>query len=179
MHPLRVLLLAVNVVGGVAVLGSYALGIRAHENAGALLWGAVPESLRPVYTISMFTATAGYLAFTAYVLLLVDPGVARIGGFGYGLLIALYVLVLLPAALWMPLTFRFLDAGATSESLWLAIRAVLAATGLGALALIAALAAMSGAPAGTLRTAAFVGAIAFSLQTSLLDALVWPALFRR
>ena len=39
--------LVLNVVGGAAVLGSYAWGIASHDNPGAALWGAVPEALRP------------------------------------------------------------------------------------------------------------------------------------
>ena len=179
MHPLRALLLAINVVGGIAVLGSYALGIRSHAEAGVLLWGGVPESLRPLYTTSMITATVGYLAFTGYLFFLVDPDAARVGPFGYRLLLLLYVLVLLPSALWMPLTFRFLDGGATSESLWLAVRGVLALVGLGAAAMIAALATLQGAPGGRWRIVALIGAVAFSIQTSLLDGIIWPAFFRR
>lgn len=179
MNSQRLLLLAINVLGGAAVLGSYAVGIRSHANAGTALWGGVPETLRPVYTASMLSATVGYLAFTAYVLFRVEPEAARVGPFGYGALLALYLAILVPSALWMPLTFRFVDGGGGSEGLWLAVRAVLALVGLGALGMIAALASLTGVPTGLFRAVAVGGAVLFSIQTTLLDGLVWPALFRR
>ena len=90
MHPLRLLLLAIDIIGGAAVLGSYAVGIRSHDNPGAALWGGVPEAIRPVYTASMLSATVGYLVFTSY-LLRIDPDATRVGPWGYGVLIVLHL----------------------------------------------------------------------------------------
>ena len=52
-----------NLLGGTAVLGSYAQGILTHESPGAALWGGVPPAIVPLYNGSMLTATAGYLLF--------------------------------------------------------------------------------------------------------------------
>ena len=91
MHSLKWALLGLNVVGGAAVLGSYAWGIAGHSNPGAALWGGVPEALRPVYTASMLSATGGYLTLFGYVFTQLDPEKARIGPFGYAALLPVQV----------------------------------------------------------------------------------------
>ena len=176
MHPARRSLLVLNVLGGTAVLGSYAWGIQSHPDASGQVWGGVPESLRPIYTVCMLLAAAGYFAYSPLVFFRLDPDHTRIaGGFGFGAFHLLYALVLIPSALWMPLTFAMLDA--PSPSLWLAIRAVLALVGLGSLGLVVAVATAQPLRAPIGRALAVAGAIAFSFQTAVLDAIVWPAYF--
>ncbi len=175
---MRLLLWVVNLVGGLAVLGSYAHGILTHEEPGRALWGGVPSSLRPLYQICMLLATAGYFAFSGFLLFAVPPETTRIAGrWGYGALVPIHALFLIASALWMPLTFRYLAAPTTGG--WIAVRAVLFATGIGALALIAALATIEPREPRWSWALALVGACAFALQTAILDGLVWPALFRR
>jgi len=179
MHPARRWLLVLNVLGGLAVLGSYAWGIAANPETRGQVWGGVPDSLRPLYTTSMLLAAAGYFAFSPFVFFRLDPERTRIaGGLGFGAFPLLYALVLIPSALWMPLTFAMLDA--PSAALWAAIRTVLALVGIGSLGLVAAVATAQPPDAAPLaRAVAVVGALAFSFQTAILDALVWPAYFPR
>jgi hypothetical protein len=87
----------------------------------------------------------------------------------------LYALILAPSALWMPLTFAMLEA--PSGALWAAIRLTLAVVGLASLGLLAAIASARPADAPIARRVALAGALAFSMQTAVLDALVWPAYF--
>jgi hypothetical protein len=176
-HPAHVTLLWLNVLGGAAVLGSYAWGLAGHPESRGALWGGVPESLRSLYTASMLLAAAGYFAFGFFVLFRLDPDRVSVGRFGFGLFHALYALILIPSALWLPLTFEMLAA--PSAALWLAIRAVLALVALGSLGLVAALAFAAPAESPLARGVALAGALAFSFQTALLDALVWPAYFPR
>jgi len=176
-HPQRRILLAINVVGGVAVLGSYAHGIATHPEPAAALWGGVPEGLRsPLYQVCMLLATAGYFAFTSYLLLRVDPDAARVGRFGFGLFHALYLGMLLPSALWMPLTFAWLDA--PGPALWMAVRVVLFAVGIASLGLVVALLRLRPRGPRLHHALAVLGAVAFANQTAVLDALVWPHYFR-
>jgi hypothetical protein len=176
MHPARRSLLWLNVVGGIAVLGSYAHGLTSNPLARSELWGGVPLALQPLYTASMLLAALGYFAFSAFVFLRLDPERARIGGrFGFGAFHALYALILLPSALWLPLTFQMLES--PSRVLWVVIRVTLGLVGLGSLGLVAAIASASPHSAPGSRRLAIAGAIAFSFQTALLDALVWPAYF--
>jgi hypothetical protein len=176
MHPQRRSLLALNVVGGLAVLGSYAWGIAANPETRGAVWGGVPESLKPLYTTSMLLAALGYFLYSHLVFLRLDPEKTVLaGGFGYRAFHFLYTLVLLPSALWMPLTFAMLAA--PGAGLWLAIRLVLALVGLGSLGLVAAVATAGPLRAPVARALAVFGALAFAFQTALLDALVWPAYF--
>lgn len=167
MDPARRDFLLLNLVGGIAVLGSYALWLGNRPEDAGLLWGSVRGAGRSLYTASMLLATCGYFAFSIP-LLRADPG--RIG---LGSLNALLALVLFPSALWMPLTFEYLRF--PSPAAWWAMRAVLAVVGLASLALLVALSRRRDAlPGGRL---ASLGAAAFTFQTLVLDALVWPEVF--
>jgi hypothetical protein len=176
MHPARRSLLWLNVLGGIAVLASYVHGLASNPLTRGAVWGEVPEALRPLYTLNMLLAAAGYFAFSSFVFFRLDPARTRIaGGFGYGAFHACYALILVPSALWLPLTFELLEA--PSAALWQAIRVTLALVGLGSLGLLVAIATAKPHDAPWARQLAIAGAIAFTLQTALLDALIWPAYF--
>jgi hypothetical protein len=172
MHPQRRRMAWINLLGGIAVLGSYAQGFLSHPAISGELWGEVPQALRPLYVLSMFTAAAGYLAFTAFLFLRVDPDQARVAGrYDLGLFNWLYLVILIPSALWMPLTFQMLDS--PGPTLWLLIRLVLWSVGLGSLALVVALWRLRPRQPARLYWLAVLGSVAFTVQTGLLDALVW------
>jgi hypothetical protein len=169
-------LTALVVLGGAAVLGSYAYGLLAPGADGGALWGGVPQALLPAYQANMVLATAGFFAYTYFLLLQVDPGAVRIGGlFGFGLFYPLYAGILLPSALWMPLVLAMLRQ--PGDLLWWSIRAVLAVAGLCSLGLTAALLALRPQKPRRAYVLAVVGSVPFTLQTLVLDALLWPAVF--
>ena len=58
---------------GIAVLGSYAYCLTNHPGPNGDFWGGVPDALRPVYTVNMFLAAAGYLAFTFFLMFRWQP----------------------------------------------------------------------------------------------------------
>lgn len=164
-------------VGGLAVLGSYAIGLATHPESRNALWGGVPGDWRGIYTTSMFTATAGYFAFTSWFLFACDAERSRyFGGRTLDAVTAIYAAVLVSAALWMPLTFAHLE----NPDFWLgvAVRSVLAITGAGSLALFPAL--VSSDPRGGPWHfwLALLGLAAFSFQTAILDATVWTAFYQ-
>jgi hypothetical protein len=167
------MLIALNVVGGTAVLVSYALGVGALP--GDALWGGVPDGLRPLYTVNMLLAAAGYFLFTPYILFRLDPETTRVAGrFGYGIFHVLYALVLIPSALWLPLTAHMVEH--PSLAAWASVRIVLALAALGAFGLMVSVATLGpGAPRG--RRWAIAGLTPFCLQIVVLDAFVWPAFF--
>jgi hypothetical protein len=176
MHSQRLALAWINVLGGLAVLGSYAWGFVAQPETVGALWGGVPEALHPVYTANMFLAAGGYFLFTRFVFLRLAPDTTRVGaGLGYGIFPLLYLLVLVPSALWMPLTFALLEA--PSAPLWWLVRLDLALVGAGSVGLLAAILTLRAPSGGGDRVAAVVGLVPFILQTAVLDALVWPAYF--
>ncbi len=176
MQGIQLGLLGVTVVGGAAVLGSYAHGLRTHASPAEALWGGVPRRLRPAYGISMLAAASGFFGFLVHLLLFVEPARVGLPG-GYGAYLVLFTLILLPSALWMPLTFRY--RARPSAGRWAAVRAALTLAGLGSLGLLAALVLERPAPVTASWIAALIGASLFSIQTAFLDALLWPALYRR
>jgi hypothetical protein len=50
--------------GGLAVLGSYVYGFVSYPGAADILWGGVPQGIRPVYTANMFLAATSFFVFT-------------------------------------------------------------------------------------------------------------------
>lgn len=176
MHASKVIMILLNVVGGAAVLGSYAHGFANKPDSAAALWGGVPTSIQPLYTVTMLLAAAGYFLFASFILLRLDPERTRIGGrFGYGTFNLLYALILFPSALWMPMTFLMIEQPGTV--LWIGIRLVLALVGIGSLGLLGSLLTLDRKEPRTHYWLAIAGACAFCVQTALLDALVWPAYF--
>jgi hypothetical protein len=175
-HPQKRAWLAINVVGGVAVLGSYVHGLATHPETRNALWGSMPDELKAVYNVTMWLAAAGYFLFSYYFLLRTDVGEARFGKrFGFGLVNALYALVMVASALWMPLTFAYLQK--PSPSLWAAVRLDLLAAGAGSIGLMIALFVMNPRAQGVAGVLALLGLLLFSLQTAFLDPLVWPQFF--
>ncbi len=177
MSRTRLLLLLVNLVGGIAVLGSYALGIATHADPVPTLWGQVPEAWRPVYTVSMFLAAAGYLTFGPYLLFRVHPDTTRLaGGLAFGWLLLPFLLILGPSALWMSLTFRFAESGLQSD--WMAVRLALGLVALGSLLLLWMLVGLRPRVHPRHWALSIAGAAAFLFQTGVLDALAWAGFYR-
>lgn len=166
----------INVLGGVAVLGSYAYGIAAHPETAGNVWGGVPEWLKPYYTVSMLTAALGYFLFSYFLFFRLDAERARVAGrFDFDLFNFLYLFILVPSALWMPLTFRMLEA--PNDGLWVAIRVVLGVVGVASVGLIASLLLVTPRQPVWAYALAILGSVAFAVQTALLDAIVWPEFF--
>jgi hypothetical protein len=168
----RRFLALVNVVGGLAVLGSYAYGLLTHPGNRGAAWGGLPDELRGLYTISMFVAAAGYLVMTHYAWAWLAPRQATVWGMpATRILTPLYVAVLVPSALWLPLTFRLIETSSAVD--WLLMRLVLGTVALSSIALVCVVGAARPAPNGARRTVAIAGGLAFCWQTAALDAMVW------
>ena len=138
MHAQKRTLGWIVLLGGVAVLTSYAYILGLEPEIQMKLWGGVPAALLPAYVASMVLATAGFFAFTFFLLFRADPDRVQVAGrFGYSLFYGLYVMILAPSALWLPLTSAMVRQ--SNDLLWLAVRLVLLVVGLGAVALLLAL----------------------------------------
>ncbi len=155
---MRTALWLVNVIGGIAVLGSYVWGVTGVPEPGRL-WGRIPEGIRPVYSAFMPLAAIGYFLILAWAHR--NPQ--------WRMVAAMSVMLVCSTA-WMPLSFAALE----NARLLPLVQAVLALTALASLAM--GLIIWQGDPS-SLRTAALVGVLAFCWQTVLLDALVWPRFF--
>ena len=174
----QIILLIINIIGGVAVIGSYVIGLRGQSGGADVLWGGVPTSIRPVYGVSMILSALGYFAFLYFILFRLVPDEVSIGGrFGFSLFFAIFVVMLIPSALWMPLTNVYV--GNSSTGTWIAVRTVLVLVGLASIGLVWALLGLQARNHGVAYWLAVAGSGYFAFHTAILDAIVWAALFRR
>jgi hypothetical protein len=174
-HQQKKAWLAINAVGGAAVLGSYVHGLLTHPETRNDLWGSIPLELQAVYGVTMWLAAGGYFFFSYYFLVRTDADEVRFGRFGFGLINALYALIMIASAAWMPLTFAYLEN--PSSALWLAVRVDLLGVAVGSIGLMIALFTMKPRAEGLAGVFALLGLLFFALQTAFLDPLVWPQFF--
>jgi hypothetical protein len=173
----QIILLIINILGGAAVIGSYVFGLSGQSGGANVLWGGVPSSLRPVYTVSMILSALGFFAFIYFILFRLVPGEVLIGGrFGFSLFYAIFLVILVASAFWMPLTNAYV--GNPSTGMWIGIRTVLALVGLGSIALMLALLTLQTKVPGISYWLAVAGSGYFAFHTAILDAIVWAALFK-
>lgn len=176
MDPRRRLLLILIGVGGLAVLGSYALAFATEPDIRAALWGDLPEgTVRSLYTVNMLLAASSFFPATI-ALGFATPleSFREQTGLSFRTLLWAYVAILIPSAAWLPLTALYLKS--PSATLWWVIRLDLFAVGAGATLVGWMLIQRArGGPAWTRASAALF--FFFWLQTMVLDALVWPAFF--
>jgi hypothetical protein len=171
----RTTLIIINILGGLLVLASYAWGFLVEPKAGDILWGGVPASLRPVYTISMFLAAAGYFVFSIFILHL-DPERTKILNWpGFKVFNILFAVILIPSALWLPLTMLALNH-ASQLFVWF-VRLDLVLVALGSLGLLYALIKVHPRKTAWLQRLAIIGGLLFIFQTVILDAVIWAANF--
>ena len=167
----------INVVGGCVVLGSYLWGFIAQTAAMGALWGGVPEAARGIYTVNMFLAAGGYFLFTPYLVFRWMTVPTLRGPENTRWLSCLYLAILVPSAMWLPLTALMLEN--PGALLWLVIRVTLVLVGAGAVGLLWTLARTRTEDRRPGFKFAVVGLLPFILQTAILDAIVWPIYFVR
>ena len=173
----QIVLLIINIIGGAAVIGSYIFGLNAQSGGANVLWGGVPENIRPVYGISMILSAVGYFAFIYYLLFRLTPSEVSIAGmFNFSLFYVIFIFMLIPSAFWMPLTNLYVANPGTG--LWAAVRTVLALVGLASIALLWALLSIQGKAPGVSYWLAVAGSGYFAFHTAILDAIIWAALFK-
>jgi hypothetical protein len=176
MNAQQRLLAGIIALGGLAVIGSYAFVLNTYPGIDRALWGGVPGGVRPVYTFSMFLAAAGFFAFTFLILFRLSPQTVRLPSrLGFRLFLILYLLILVPSAVWMPLTATMIEH--PNPITWLGVRLVLVLVGLSSLELTGCLIGLRPRPQGVTFGLALAGSLAFCVQTVLLDAIIWPAYF--
>jgi hypothetical protein len=176
MDSQQIILGVINIIGGILVIGSYLYGIKTNPDTKGDAWGGIPAAIKPLYTISMLLAAAGYFAFSSFIIFSLDPmEVAAANSFSYSIFIVAYVLILFPSAIWMPLTFAMLRN--PRRILWWSIRLTLAVVGIGSLGLLVLLLMLNHDEPAWRLWLAVAGSILFCIQTAILDALVWPVYF--
>lgn len=173
MQKPTIVLLIFCIVGGIFVLASYIFTIMHFPKDINSFWGAIPKSFLPPYYLSMALAAIGYFIFTSFILLNISPEKTN----GYSLYTILYICILIPSALWMPLVYTYLNTPSTV--IWIFIRSVLVIVGLASLGIFILLITTQPKPTGTHYTLALASTAFFFFHTGILDALVWPYYFKR
>jgi hypothetical protein len=177
MSTQHIILLVINILGGIAVIGSYIFGLNAQAGGTNALWGGVPANIRLVYGISMILAALGYFAFSYFIFFRLVPGEVSVAGrFGFSLFYAIFLVILIPSALWMPLTNLYVTNPSTG--MWIGVRTVLAIVGLASIALVWALLSLQTKVPHISYWLAVAGSAYFAFHTAILDAIVWAALFK-
>ena len=167
--------LGINLLGGVAVLGSYAHGLLTHPGQGAALWGTMPPRLVPVYVGMMPLAALGYLVTAAFVLRTPAAALTIRGEPAHPQLSFTTAAFLLASTWWMPLCWAVLDRQDPGLLQW--IQLTLMVAGACALLNLVALLRLDPTPTPRLRWAAVAGSVALVLQCTVLDAFIWPRFF--
>jgi len=177
MNVSQKIFLAINIIGGILVLGSYYFGLRGGKGVDAL-WGGVPENIRPIYTISMLICAIGYFIFFGYIILNLGGEVFKSSYWlGEKLFLVLFALILIASALWMPLVNVMVSNPSTL--VWVGIRVVLVVVALASLGVVVALLTLTPRPTGVFYYSAVIGMIWFTLHTGILDAILWPYLWEK
>jgi hypothetical protein len=173
----QVILLIINVIGGIAVIGSYIFGLNAQSGGANILWGGVPTGIRPVYGVSMIISALGYFAFLYFIFFKLTPDEVTIASrFGFWLFYIIFLLILIPSALWMPMTNLYV--GNPGTGLWIAVRAILIIVGLASVALVWALLTLQTRIPAVPYWLAVAGSAYFAFHTLILDGIIWAALFK-
>jgi hypothetical protein len=125
----------------------------------------------------MILSALGFFAFIYFILFRLVPGEVLIGGrFGFSLFYAIFLVILVASAFWMPLTNAYVSNPTTG--MWIGVRTVLAFVGLGSIALMLALLTLQTKVPGISYWLAVAGSGYFAFHTAILDAIVWAALFK-
>lgn len=173
----QIILAIIVIIGGAAVIGSYVYGFIAQPGSGNALWGGVPSWLRPFYTISMGISVLGFFAFITFILFQINPAQVQIADrFGFSLFYIIFLGILIPSALWMPLTQMMTYH--PNKILWLGIRLVLVVVGISSCALVWALLTLQTREPNLHYWLAVAGSAYFAFHTAFLDMILWPALFK-
>ena len=167
----KIILIAINFIGGIAVNGSYIWGLRTGDGGANALWGGTPASIKPIYTISMLISALGYFAFIFFILFRLNPA-----SFNFNIFYIIFFGILGASSFWMPLTNLFLANPGTI--LWFMIRIVLAIVGISSCALVWALISLHTKEISLAYWLALAGSIYFAFHTTVLDMILWPIFFK-
>ena len=173
----QVMLLIVMAMGGVGVIGSYVQGFIAHPGSVNVLWGKISGPFRSVYTVSMLLSALGYFAFAYFLLFRIVPSEAKVTStLGFDVFFAAITGMLLFSSLWMPFTYSYVEK--PNPSTWAAIRIVLFLVGLSSCALVWALLSLHNKQPALPYWIAVAGSSYFAFHTTILDAFIWPVLYK-
>ena len=172
MPTTKIILLIINVIGGIAVIGSYVWGLKTGTGGANALWGGTPASVKPIYTVSMLLAALGYFAFSYFIFFRLNIADVKPG---FWIFYVIFLGILGASTFWMPLTNLFVSN--PGVALWIGIRVVLAIVGLFSCALAVVLISLHTKETGLAYWLAVAGSVYFAFHTAVLDMILWPIFF--
>jgi hypothetical protein len=121
-------------------------------------------------------SAVGYLLFLYFIIFHLDAKTVHIAGYnGFLVLDIIFMGMLVFSAFWTPLTYKLIETHRSGW--WFYIRLVLFAVGLASLALLCSLLIIDQKEPALSYWLAVGGATMFFIQTGILDAFIWPAVF--
>lgn len=173
MPTTKIILLVINIIGGITVISSYVLGLSGKANGANALWGGTPAGIRTIYTVSMLLAALGYFAFIYFIMFRLNVADVKPG---FWIFYIIFLGILGASTFWMPLSNLFVaNPGA---AIWIGIRVVLAIVGLSSCVLAALLISLHAKETGLAYWLAVAGSAYFAFHTMILDAILWPVFFK-
>jgi len=171
------ILILIIIIGGIAVLASYVFGLKSNSNAVNALWGGVPEKWRGLYTVSMFVSALSYFVFSTFILFKLEVNEIKIfNSLTYSFFLFTFSLILIPSALWMPLSLQMLEN--PRPIIWMSIRIVLTLVGLASFAVTVGLILIQPKQTGLYYWSSVVTSGFFAFHTGILDAILWPYFYK-
>ena len=169
-------LLLVNIIGGVAVLSSYALCIILFPDTREVLWGEISGGLKNFFVISMLIAAVGYISYLSITLINPDLGQFRNTLFlGPNTISILSSLFLISATLWMPASVIYIKN--PSLLMWLIMVFSLWITALSILTIFVLSLNSSFESKQVFKIISSIGLFYISFHCLILDGIIWVAKF--
>jgi len=165
----------INLIGGLAVLGSYVVGLYLYPDFRNALWGGVSGSWKTLFTISMFFAAARYLVFCYS--MTISHGADKSSFLGAHTFSILAAVFLVSASIWMPATLKYL---VTNDNLWWILSVISLWTTAASLCLLAVFFGLCKYEGmGTLQfSLTLAGIIWITVHCLVFDAIIWVAKFQ-
>ncbi len=172
MNSHQKIFLTINIVGGVLVLLSYIIGLRAGKSAD-ILWGGTPKNIRGIYTVSMLVSALSFFVVTTFLFLNMKQGsIVLPYSLNINVVNILYSILLICSMIWIPLVNLMVSNPSTL--IWITIRIALILVGLTSLLIFLLLLKVSPRPIGIMYYTSLVGMLIFFVHTGILDAFLWP-----
>lgn len=166
----------VNIIGGIAVLAGYAFTLVNNPETRNDLWGGVPESWKPMYSLSMFVSAFGYLYVTYYCAFKRGLDMQFFGGrYGASTMTVLIAIFLFSSSFWIHSTFSYIDS--PSQKQWFFINIELFTTAIALILFTLGLATAKGVQNKLKHNIATVGSSLITFHCLILDAIIWTSKF--
>jgi len=178
MFQWKIIIGIIVILGGIAVVGSYILGAVKNPDSASALWGGVSKKVIPYYVLGMIFSAIAFLATAYYLFFKVDAASVKILGFlDFRFFLFIYLLILVPSALWMPLTIKMVQNPGAGTAY--GIRIVLILVAIGSFLMFVSLLTLMPKVLDWSFYLAVIGSGLFFLHTAVLDATLWTILFFR